>query len=241
MFYFHFILTRMLNFVCPPVCPICRSPTPEAHHICPECFKELDFITPPQCAACGMPFEFDMWAGSLCGACLRKLPRYDMARACFVYNEASKKLILPFKHGDRMELTPLLVKLLEQTGRDVIQESDVVIPVPLHRLRLMKRKYNQAALLAQKIARKHRKTYLPDTLIRTKHTASQGHLHAHQRRRNVAGAFALKDARKVRGKNVLLIDDVMTSGATADECAKVLKKTGARKVMVLTVARVCRQ
>ncbi|MDD3668684.1 MAG: ComF family protein [Alphaproteobacteria bacterium] len=234
------IWTHILDFICPPACPMCRAFLRAPNQICPECFKELDFITRPQCAVCGLPFEFDIWEGSLCGACLRKKPRYDVARACLVYDEASKKLILPFKHGDRMELVPLLVRLLEQTGGDLIRRADAVMPVPLHRLRLMKRKYNQAALLAQKLARGHRKRYLPHTLVRIRHTPIQGHLPPNQRRKNVARAFAVKCPDQIRGKNILLIDDVMTSGATADECARVLKRAGARRVMILTLARVCR-
>ncbi len=230
-------LDLILNFLIPPVCPICLERVEVVHTLCPKCFSKLKFITHPCCEICGYPFEFDLDGEHVCGRCLKDPPAYHHARALFVYNDASKSLILPFKHGDRMELAQLFVKLLAQNYADIIKENDVIIPVPLHIRRLVKRKYNQSALIAQPLARKFKKIYLPTTLKRVRATPSQGHLTALERKKNVANAFMVKYPAKIKGKNVLLVDDVMTTGATVNECAKVLLKAGAKQVDVLTICR----
>ncbi len=145
---------------------------------------------------------------------------------------------MPFKHSDHIELTALLTNLLFQAGSDLFAEIDILIPVPLHRYRLMKRKYNQAALLAKSLSHRVKKPFATGVLLRVKHTQSQGHMKRTQRQQNVSKAFEVKNNQKIIGKHVLLIDDVMTSGATLNECAKALKKAGAQKISYLTLARV---
>jgi len=231
------LLNLILDFLIPPVCPICFERVDVVHTLCPKCFSELKFITRPCCEICGYPFEFDLDGEHLCGRCLKEPPLYHKARSLFVYNDASKKLILPFKHGDRIELALLFVKLIRQNYADIIKENDVVVPVPLHIRRLIKRKYNQSALIAKPLAQKFNKRYLPTTLKRLRATSSQGHLSAAERKKNVANAFGVVHPEEIKGKNVLLIDDVMTTGATVNECTKALLKAGAKQVDIITICR----
>ena len=227
---------RLLDFVLPPICPICKQPVWTNHGLCPDCFKSLQFITEPCCKACGRPFPFNILGEQTCAKCLSNPPLFHRALSVVVYDDTSKKLILPFKHGDRLELTPLMAKLMAQRGKDLIEEADLILPVPLHRLRLLKRKYNQAALLAKQLAQQFHKSYRPDGLNRIRSTPKQGKLTPEERRKNVANAFKINHHLSVQGKNVLLIDDVLTTGATANECSKILLKAGAKQVCILTFA-----
>lgn len=229
---------KLLDFLLPPHCPICKKRTQSLHTLCPECFTSLRFITKPMCVKCGRPFEYQLNEELLCGSCLTKKVPFHKARAALVYDSFSKDLILPFKHADHIELAPLLTNFMEQAGSDLFPETDLLIAVPLHRYRLMKRKYNQAGILAKNLSKRIEKPYYPNVLYRSKYTQSQGHLHANERKRNVAKAFTVKNPHLIKGKRILLIDDVMTSGATLNECAKMLKRNGAKQVSYLTLSRV---
>lgn len=231
------IIKFCLNILCPPVCAICRKEIETAHCLCPECFKKLKFITRPYCKICGRPFEYNAFGDLICGSCMEK-PRFDMARSILVYDAFSRQLVLSFKHGDHIELTTLLTKFLLSADPELFSGTDMIIPVPLHRFRLLKRKYNQAGLLCSKLSDKTGIPYCPDILKRIKHTKSQGHLSRQKRHKNLRNAFQVTKTEKISGKTILLIDDVMTSGATLFECAKTLKKSGANKVKVLTLYRV---
>ena len=153
-----------------------------------------------------------------------------------VYDDVSKRLILPFKHADRTDMTPFLAQQLLTFGKEQIDKCDIIIAVPLHVSRLRQRKYNQALLLAQYIARKTHKTLLPDTLVRVRATKSQGHDSATQRKKNVHKAFAVRAREDLKGAKVLLIDDVRTTGATLDACSIALRKVGVKEVHVLVLA-----
>lgn len=231
-----------LDLVFPPHCPVCGIEVGGAGALCAACWDGIDFIEPPGCEACGLPFEFDLGAGALCGVCARRPPRFERARAALVYNRHSRKLIIDFKHGDRTDRAPVYGRWLARAGRELIDDADIIAPVPLHPTRLFSRRYNQAALLAHALARECGKTVVPDLLIRRRRTPSQGRLGAAERRRNVRGAFEINRAWKTRlgDKRVLLIDDVMTTGATVGASAEALKLAGAGAVDVLTLARVVR-
>lgn len=229
--------------VLPPLCLSCQDAVEEAHGFCGRCWRDFHFITPPLCACCGLPFEFalDSDGAVLCGACLESRPHFEQARAVFSYNEAARHIILPFKHNDRTDYAPALARLMLQAGREFLNTCDIIVPVPLHRFRLFTRRYNQAALLAQALAKLAGRPVLLDALVRPKHTPSQGHLSRDQRKANVKGVFAVRDGAALKDKKILLIDDVVTTGATADEAAKTLLKGGARQVNVLALARVTKQ
>ena len=227
---------KVLNVLLPPVCPVCGEPVYENTTLCPKCFAALHFITEPCCRICGHPFPFDMLGDPVCANCLATPPLFHKARAVVVYDQMAKKIILPFKHGDRLDFVPLIAKMMSARGKEMIGDADYVIPVPLHRFRLLKRKYNQSALLARVLAKDFHKSYAPDGLKRVRSTPKQGKLSPDERKRNVAKAFRVNSRYNFKDKSILLIDDVLTTGATANECAKILLKAGAKQVDLLTFA-----
>jgi len=180
--------------------------------------------------------------GMVCGDCLHNPPVYGRARAPLRYNDASSGMILKFKHADGTHLSDVFSGFLMQAASDFLPETDLIIPVPLHRWRLIKRRYNQAALLGDGLSKKTGILHAPHILRRNRHTVPQGSKNKAERAENVEKAFTIlpKDIARITGKNILLIDDVLTSGATINECAKVLLGNGAETVNVLTLARVVR-
>ncbi len=231
-----------LNAVLPPRCLSCGELVERSGALCGPCWSDVVFLAPPHCACCGLPFEFDMGPDALCGACTRARPAYERARAVMRYNDASKRLILGFKHGDRTEGAPAFGAWLARAGAALIAEADLIVPVPLHRWRLLTRRYNQAALLAHALGRETGLPVVSDLLVRRRFTPPQGRLSLAARERNVAGAFAVKPARAgyLDGRRVLLIDDVLTTGATVSACARTLRRGGVASVEVLVLARVLR-
>ena len=233
----------VIDALLPPLCLSCGGEVAEPGSLCPACWSAMVFLGDPACACCGLPFELDPGDGMVCGACARQTPRFGRARAVFRYDDSSKGLILRFKHGDRLEGVGAFARWMARAGGEMLKEADLLVPVPLHRWRLLSRRYNQAALLANAIGRLAGVAVEPCMLLRTRRTVSQGHLGHDARARNVAGAFKAHDRLRARleGRRVVLIDDVMTSGATVDECARVLLKAGAAAVDVLTLGRVVRE
>jgi len=201
-------------------------------------WSKVAFIEPPLCDGCGVPFEYDI--RSRCAACLARPRAFDRARAACLYDEASRDLILQFKHADRTDLAPLFRAWISRAAPDLLADADAVVPVPLHRGRLFRRRYNQAAEIARPLARRHGLAYLPDVLQRTRAGESQGGKSGSARRRNVAGLFAVPESRraKVEGRRILVIDDVMTTGATGEACARALRAAGACTVDFAVIARV---
>ncbi len=207
-----------------------------------ERWAELNFLGPPWCAACGFPFEVEADETSLCGACLADHPAFATARAPLAYDDCARRLVLDLKRGGRRDGLAVFAAWMGQAGRAQIDEADLIVPAPLHWTRLLERKFNQSAWLAQAIGRREGKSVLVDALVRGKRRRSQGGLTASQRRRNVAGAYRIGTgkARSVDGRIVVLVDDVFTTGATVEACARALLRAKARKVHVLTLARVVR-
>ncbi len=227
-----------VDMLLPGRCLRCGVVVDGAGALCPGCWESMTFIAAPHCDRCGQPFEIDPAGGTLCGQCMADPPLYSRARAVFRYDDASRPLILRFKHGDRTAAAPQFARWMARAGGELLTEAQVIVPVPLHRWRLWRRRYNQAALLAQALAKQANIPCVPDSLSRVRATPSQGRLGRGQRRRNVQGAFRLCREAAVQGKRVLLIDDVLTSGATVGECVRVLLRGGAERVEVLTLARV---
>lgn len=232
----------LINLLLPPRCPMSGSVVDAPGMFSPDIWVGLNFIEQPCCHVCGFPFGFAMDEGALCGPCTSATPVFTKARAAMVYDDASRDIVLAFKHGDRLDMVPALIPFLKRAGVDVLADADMLMPVPLHRWRLLMRRYNQAGLLAQALGRAVDKPVLIDGLMRTRATPMQGHLNPGQREKNVKNAFGVRAASAVhvQGKNILLIDDVYTTGATINECARALLKAGAAQVNVLTLARVVR-
>lgn len=233
---------RLPNLIFPPRCLGCEAAVSDVGALCAECWLDVSFIDGAVCPCCGRPFELDPGSQALCGACLRSPPLYDRARAVFVYNDASRPLVTGFKYGDRTDRAPSFGRWLARAGGELLCDADVLVPVPLHWKRLFLRRFNQSALLAQAIHRESLVPVLLDGLERRRPTEQQVGLSHAKRRRNVRGAFQVPDKRlpQISGRNIVLIDDVVTSGATVEACTKALKKAGAARVDVLALARVSR-
>ena len=205
-------------------------------------WSRVVFLEDPVCDGCGAGFEMDggAFAAPRCAACLAQPYAFARARAACVYDEASRGLILKFKHGDHQPFAPLFARWIARAAAPLLDEADAVVPVPLHPLRLLSRRFNQAAEIARPLARQAGLDYLPDALVRSSHTTSQGGKSLRGRRLNVKKAFAVSEAgrRRIKGRRILLIDDVLTTGATAEACARALIEAGARAVDLAVVARV---
>ena len=236
-------LRRFVDSVLPPRCINCRALVDGEAALCAECWPLVEFLTAPVCACCGFPFEYDPGpADMLCAACTARHPAFERARSVLVYGDLSRRLILDFKHGDRTWPAPAFGRWLARAGSGLVADADLAVPVPLHRSRLYARRYNQAAMMALALGRATGLAAQPDLLTRRRPTPPQGRLSPIARRRNVRGAFAVRRGFEamIREKRILLIDDVLTTGATAEECTRTLLRAGAQAVDVLTLARVVR-
>ncbi|MDP6344852.1 MAG: ComF family protein, partial [Alphaproteobacteria bacterium] len=224
----------LLDTLLPPHCLRCDAMVDGQGNLCAACWREIDFLGPPQCGLCGFPFAHDEGAEAICAACSRRTPDFDRARAVFAYSDGSRQLLLRLKHADRLDGVPAFAHWLARAGDGLLAEGAVLAPVPLHRWRLARRRYNQAALLTRSLSRLTGLAHRPDLLRRVRATASQGGLSPGRRARNVAGAFAVrpKDGGWLAGRQVVLIDDVFTTGATVSACARTLKRAGAAGVDV---------
>ncbi|MCF8495503.1 MAG: ComF family protein [Alphaproteobacteria bacterium] len=232
--------SQALDAILPPRCPVSGEAVESQGTVSPAAWSALDFIHDPLCGTCGFPFPYETEPGMLCGACLADPPPFETARAALIYNDGSRDLILGFKHADRTYAVTAFMPWMARAGADMLAQADALIPVPLHRWRLLKRRYNQAGLIAAALAKSGGTPLWSDAMMRTRSTPPQGHLAARERHENVRKAFAVSPryAQKIKGKRLILVDDVYTTGATVRECAQVLRKSGAGAVHVLTLARV---
>lgn len=232
----------LLDALAPPSCILCAEPVADQGGLCGTCFRGITAIATPFCAVCGVPFAHAGVAGQggRCVACLAAPRAFDRARAALVYDDGAKPLLLGFKHADRTQFAAPLAAMMARAGRDLLAQAELVTPVPLHWRRFVSRRYNQSALLSRHLARQARLPHIPDLLVRTRPTPPLGDKGAQERAALLAEAFRVRArfAHRVAGRRVLLVDDVLTSGATVGECARVLKAAGATAVDVLAAARV---
>ena len=232
----------LLDLFLPPHCVTCDAIVSAPGLLCADCFRQTGFITEPFCARCGVPFAASGLGGAdrLCPGCRAVPPIFRRALAALRYDAQGRRLILPFKHADRTEIASALAPHMARAGASLLCEADLLVPVPLHRARLFHRRYNQAGLLASAVGRIAGRPCLLDALLRRRAPASLGEKSAAERAAEVAGAFLARPSRagQLAGKRVLLIDDVMTSGATANACAAALLAACAVSVDVLVAARV---
>ena len=233
------LFKSLINFIYPPSCPICGE-TVEAHgSLCPKCWIKFNWISNPKCYKCGYPFPADLDLGSqpMCPHCAAGECELDFIRSSCVYDDVSKNIMLPFKHADALKYQTLMSRAMINSLRDLNLDVDIVIPVPLAYKRLFKRGYNQATLLARPIA-KHFNAVLDTDSLTRKYKPDMGHKTSKQRRENVRGVFKIKDIDKLRGKKILLVDDVMTSGATFYELNRILRRAKVSAVYAVSFCRV---
>ena len=230
----------VLDFALPARCVICSDAVIEHNALCAGCWSRLEFIEPPLCDVFGTPLPFDSGGRQLSAAAARHVPAWDRARAAVKFDDHSRQVVHALKYHDRHEVVKLMSGLMRRGGHELLQDADLLVPVPLYWGRMWARRFNQAAMLAQRIAEDVPGSYRPDLLVRGRATQSQVGLNAKARHDNVKGAFSVIEdlVSDVFDRRIVLVDDVLTTGATAQACAKSLKKAGARSVDILVFALV---
>jgi ComF family protein len=230
----------ILDVLTPSQCLACSEPVREPASLCVSCWAKLQHLDDPVCDMLGTPFAYDQGPGILSAVALANPPEWDRGRAAVIFDDTSRGIIHALKYNDRQEAGQLMARMMARAGRELLADADVIMPVPLYRWRLWQRRFNQSAYLAQRLSKRSGKPWRPDVLLRQRRTRSQVGLDLSERRRNVKGAFVLREnaVGAINGKSILLVDDVRTTGATAEACALALKQAGAAQVNLLTFALV---
>lgn len=231
-------LKSVVEFLFPPACPLCGAPVSVHGELCDDCWTSFNWIDGSKCVRCGYPFAMSVDSDMMCPVCASGRCELDWIRSACMYDDASKMAMLPFKHCGRISYSYFMSRAMIWALRDIdLSDIDFIMPVPLARRRLFKRAYNQATLLARPIARVLGLRLDYDSVHR-KYRRDMGHLNSRQRAQNICGVFNVVRPENIRGKNILLVDDVMTSGATFSELRRVLINAGAANVYGVTFCRV---
>lgn len=230
-------LNSVKNLLFPIKCDLCGTLV-ETNGFCHQCWKKISWISDQKCRICGTPFEVNIH--SLCAECVKEKPFFDKAISVFKYDDFSKELLIKFKHFDTIHMFNRLSALMFKSAEFDIKNSDIIVPIPIHFIKRLKRKYNQSELLAKNISRISNIKYEPRILQKIKITHPQEGLSGRKRRKNIIGSFGVneKHIKDIENKNIILVDDVFTTGSTVNECSRILKKYRAKSVVVVTIARV---
>ena len=227
-----------VDMIWPPTCIHCRAAIQDAHGLCPACWRGLSLIERPYCERLGTPFAVDHGGPMLSPEAIANPPAFDHARAVALYDDTARALVTKLKFSDRADLALTMGRMMAAAGRDLLDQADAIVPVPLHRLRFWQRRYNQAALLAAAVAKASGVPHHDLWLARIRRTPPQVGLSKAQRAANLTGAFRVPQAHAaaLAGRRIVLIDDVLTTGATVSAAARALRRAGAARIDVLTFA-----
>ena len=230
----------LADWIIPPVCLGCATAVGRTGALCGTCWSQVQFVEEPFCPVLGTPLAYNSGLGTMSLQALADPPPFDRARAAVLYDDVARRIIRSFKFGDSPELAPWMAAWMMRVGQEFMQPEAVIVPVPLHRNRLIHRRFNQSAELARNLSRMGTLRYRPEILSRVRSTRQQVGLGAKERARNVQGAFHVPKAHEieVKGSHIILVDDVYTTGATLRACARALRRKGAAKIDCLTFARV---
>lgn len=234
------VIRAGLDLVVPPLCLACRKPLGSHDSLCASCWRQIRFIRQPLCDRLGIPLSYDTGTTTVSAAALADPPSWDRARAVAQFSTVMRDLIHGFKYADRHDARRLFGRWLTVAGQELLSDADMLVPVPLHRMRLLGRRFNQSAILAQDVARRVHVPVEPFVIERIKATRQQVGLSQSEREHNLAGAFRVRPRMRprVEGGRIVLVDDVITTGSTAGACARVLRRAGAARVDVLALALV---
>lgn len=227
---------NVANVLFPATCIGCRTHVSEPGTLCPKCWSDLRFIEKPYCPVFGTPFAYDFGDGFMSAEAIADPPPFRRLRSAVVHKGAAQRMAVALKFHDRTDLAPWMARWMQRAGRELLDDCDVILPVPLHRWRFLQRRFNQSAELARALSQQEAKPFAPQALDRIRRTERQIGLGMKERRRNVDGAFRVPKAHEihVRGRHVLLVDDVYTTGATVKAATRALLRGGAKSVDVLT-------
>ncbi|WP_265035806.1 ComF family protein [Wolbachia endosymbiont (group A) of Anomoia purmunda] len=228
------LLKKATNLIFPSVCVSCECIIDENLNLCSECNKKINFLTKHYCNVCGVVISDNIYT---CGKCIINPPPFKVLRSVFAYDQHSKNMIINFKFFDNLNYVKIYAKWIYQANQDTFQNAEIIIPIPLHKMRLFKRKYNQAALLAKELSKLSNLSYTPFAIKRLRHTVPQAGLSLKQREKNLKKAFKTSNKKIIENKIVILVDDVVTTGATVRSCSQEILNSGAKEVRVLSLAR----
>ncbi|MBA8756131.1 ComF family protein [Wolbachia pipientis] len=228
------LLKKATNLIFPSVCVSCECIIDENLNLCSECNKKINFLTKHYCNVCGVVISDNIYT---CGKCIINPPPFKVLRSVFAYDQHSRNMIINFKFFDNLNYVKIYAKWIPQANQDTFQNAEVIIPIPLHKMRLFKRKYNQAALLAKELSKLSNLSYTPFAIKRLRHTVPQAGLSLKQREKNLKKAFKTSNKKIIKNKIVILVDDVVTTGATVRSCSQEILNSGAKEVRVLSLAR----